>query len=200
MRARNVVVGLTFVGAVLVGATVLRAARNRTSGHDSDEDVHNASSPAATPAVTVVHKHVMVHEGAGTPAAQNLVADQAPGSGPKDEIAAHAEVLLALEQNFQSVPEDPAAQSRNEATLRAVLSRTNGDKAPPIDVIVCRGSKCRAVFNFESADQAKATLNVIHEDEEWIRAGLGFNAIPEHPDDQSSNRFVVYFTAEPTGM
>jgi hypothetical protein len=180
---RPVTVTILLGTAALIGGVALWS----IGGHARDSKRQNLAAdatgaPNTNTEVTVVHRHVVVTD----------VKERGPAL-PQEPPK--MDPVRELQERFAAVPVDRPTESRNETVLRSLFEKTGNGKPPRIDSFSCRGPSCQAVFTFESPDQILATFNVLPDQEEWKRAGLGFNAIPEDPDDPGCLRFTVFFTS-----
>jgi len=173
------------VGAVGVSRELLRKPAARSA-------VPTATALHEGQTITVVHRHVIEQAPQGTPQPAGSIA---VANGDEGETRTERDVTLEMEQRFEAAPEDIAVQRRNEQVLQGVLNRVSGGKPLPMEGFSCRGNACRATFNFQTAEQARATLNELPKDADWNRNGLGFEAMQKDPSNPDSNEFIVYFSA-----
>jgi hypothetical protein len=194
MRFRTIAIGGLSAGAILGGIALLAVAGERSPKRASKRV--DDSAQATESKVTVVHKHVVVEEtsegGGQPPRSADALVEQASGTEPTART--HEEALFEMEQQFEAAPANRTLEGRNEQVLRGVLARVSGGAALPVESFACRGASCRLVFDFESVEQARATLNVMPDDEAWQLQRFGFNALPENPNDPNPLRLVVYVT------
>lgn len=149
-------------------------------------------SDAPPLAITVVHRYEPA-------AAAGVAAGQIPASPTEPTEPPPAETALdRLQRSFDVLPTDPTTEQRNDALLHSLLTRLGHGQLPPIESFRCRGSSCQMRVSFQNGDQARGTLNLLPEQEEWKQANLGFNAVCEDPSDPDCLRFSVFFTSPPS--
>lgn len=180
---------LSLCGSLAIGGIALwasskaRAIGARPGADDADEGNLSASP------VTVVHRHVVDVQ-------QHTPAPPPPPS-PATEVT-FEQAAAQMQQRFEAIPNDLAVERRNEQLLRGMMDRVRGGRKLPAESFDCRGTTCRAVLAFENVEDTQGTFNKLAYDDQWLKSGFGFNALPDDPNDPAGTRFTVYFTGPPS--
>jgi hypothetical protein len=189
---RTSIVVTAIVGSSLIGGSValLATADGFTTKRPKRFESREERAAAERLPTTVVHRHVVTVD----PKPESSDAKTATvGTAQTSETAvSHEQALFELRQRAEAAPENGALQARNEQVLKRMLARVAAGKSLRTNDFFCRGPSCIVVFDFENLEQARATLNVLPNDEEWLEYGFGFNALPTEPGPEAT-RFVVHF-------